>query len=822
MLIAIPQSPIFAFTGSHVTLVQPTTGSKLLPRATLPARLDNAPLPVNSSIPSANYDEQLGFTFTQNFTNLSYNVTAVEQQDIYGYGPAYLLNGLSNLGYWFQVGLSWDWPLSTGGHSSGFAFNYEVFAPNGTSIYPVNAGGLENFSGPVKAGDQVDLSLSFSSIDVILQAVDWDTGAVASADYNSSGATYFVGLPHSISNYRGFFTGLMTEQYHVSLYNGSETKVTYSSNANISSAWMWVDEFNANTSELAFLHSTVTPITYTAQVKLQYFFYEGSTLISNGYEFITGTTGSVLLTVSFLSIGGSPPLPPRLVYSFNGSIVSTPIAESPTTYLVDNGSTWSVANILSSLSSSGERWTTPETTSGVAGADQTIKIVYYHQYLEEISYTILGGGANFESPELTFINYGRPNSVILGTSSLGIWVDVGTQWNATNILAGSGTLQRWVSNSSSGLFSAQENLILPYYHENLVAVGYSVIGGGGGYSSPELQATVLNSSVRQVLSADAANLWLNVGAPWQVNPTLSGTNESQRWITLTPHGVVTEDEILPVYYHQSLVALSYGVLGNASGFVPPFVNLASFGALHSFLLNSSRSIWIDYGTVYSFPDEINGSTGERWIATSQVNVTISSQSAVRAEYQTQYLVDIVQPRDGGGRIFSVPSGWYDQSQNISLTSESDPGWKLDAWAGTGEGSYSGNSSAATLSVNSPIFETAIFYPAFTIVAGPGGKVTYSFDGNSGAVSDGKNVTIYVAPLTEISLVATSQTSLNLFTNWHGALDYPSSSLLLQVRAPESISASFGFNYPLVLVSSGAIIGVALLIALSLYRRRNQT
>jgi hypothetical protein len=37
-------------------------------------------------------------------------VTAVAQTDASsGYGPAYLLNGLTDKGYWYQVGLAWNW-----------------------------------------------------------------------------------------------------------------------------------------------------------------------------------------------------------------------------------------------------------------------------------------------------------------------------------------------------------------------------------------------------------------------------------------------------------------------------------------------------------------------------------------------------------------------------------------------------------------------------------------------------------------------------------------------------------------------------------------
>jgi hypothetical protein len=71
---------------------QPQAAAAVFPRA------DLLPAPTDSPPPTL-YDEQLGTTFTQSFTSLEYNVTAVEQVDPgSGTGPAYLLNGLSGKG----------------------------------------------------------------------------------------------------------------------------------------------------------------------------------------------------------------------------------------------------------------------------------------------------------------------------------------------------------------------------------------------------------------------------------------------------------------------------------------------------------------------------------------------------------------------------------------------------------------------------------------------------------------------------------------------------------------------------------------------------
>ncbi len=56
--------------------------------------LGNAIVLNGSSAGMPSYDEQLFMGFEQNFTSsLSYNVTVRAQNDSFGFGPAYLLNG---------------------------------------------------------------------------------------------------------------------------------------------------------------------------------------------------------------------------------------------------------------------------------------------------------------------------------------------------------------------------------------------------------------------------------------------------------------------------------------------------------------------------------------------------------------------------------------------------------------------------------------------------------------------------------------------------------------------------------------------------------
>ncbi len=166
-----------------------------------------------SSGTQAAYHRQLALLYANSTKSLKVNVTALEQSDRFGYGPAYLLNGLTDKLYWYQVGVTWNLPTSSDtGFIPGFRSSFQVWAPNGTSIYPSNnSSAIRIFSGQVSNNDIIELHLSFSNGTVAMTARDLQTNASASQNYAAVGASTFVegNLTH------GFFTGLMTEWWQV-------------------------------------------------------------------------------------------------------------------------------------------------------------------------------------------------------------------------------------------------------------------------------------------------------------------------------------------------------------------------------------------------------------------------------------------------------------------------------------------------------------------------------------------------------------------------------------------------------------------------------
>jgi hypothetical protein len=236
------------------------------------------------------YDEQIAMTFSSDLTRMDVNVSAVEQIGTSGSGPAYLLNGLSNASYWYQVGVLSNWGGPRLGCGKSFEVGYAVFAPNGTEILPArnSSNGVMLVSLRVHQGDTILLSMFFSDGNVVMQAHDWNTGASSEQRYSAFGANHFRGIKNWVS-YKGFFTGVMTEQYHDSYYYGGEETVRYSWSNNLTqtSAWMWVDEYVPPSNHNQTIFFAPAYVNYN-QTQSQNFVFNGAYAVSTQHQFVTG------------------------------------------------------------------------------------------------------------------------------------------------------------------------------------------------------------------------------------------------------------------------------------------------------------------------------------------------------------------------------------------------------------------------------------------------------------------------------------------------------------------------------------------------------
>jgi hypothetical protein len=537
---------------------------------------------------STAYDEQIGMTFTQSFSSLEYNVTAVAETDpVLDDGPGYLLNGLANTGYWYQVGLSWNWsPGQTPG--TGFDMNYEVFDTSQNSIFPTDGGGgVIAFSGSVNPGDTVLLNLYFSSSSVVMAAEDISTGSFASETYGALGGTCFVGSPSGPANSNGYFTGLMTEWYHGDPYFANGEQVSYSdSTFGLSSAWMWMDEFNSNTLQAVFSAETGSPVAYTSPSKLQEFSFNGTDEFSDAYEFVTGNLTSTTtpttfpLTFSYSVSGGSTgSVSPTLAYVSNGVPLTATLNATAVTYNLDQGSTWSVSQVLGG-SSSTERWETVEATTGTASSAQTIAFVYYHQFWVVFVFSVIGEGTGYSAPSVTYQSFGSSETLVASPTPIpqGVWADAGSHYSYGDPLPGSSSSERWNSDGASGTVKGAGALTATYVRQYSVVVEASFTGSGI-FPSVELRSTSYGLPLLGTVVLGTNSFWLDANASYSMPQTIS-LSQGERWATNgTTTGTVSGPLSIALdYQYEYYVSIGLnnpdgGTISEASGWYLPGTSL---------------------------------------------------------------------------------------------------------------------------------------------------------------------------------------------------------------------------------------------------------
>ena len=641
------------------------------------------------------YDEQLGLTFTQSFTSMDYNVTAVEQQDSSsGYGPAYLLNGLSNNGYWYQVGLTWNWcgPVSgtCTGYTAGFNMVYEVFNPSGNSIFPADGGGFLRYSGTVNQGDEVILNLYFSGGNVIMLSRDTNTGASASISYSAEGATTFVGLD-SYSNSNGFFTGLMTEQYHPNPYYGGGQEVNYTDNAfPLTSGLMWIDEYapsNLSWNGAFFQGSPITQ--YSPNPKqLQTFSSNGATEYSDGYTFITGDIPTTTTTITLLPAGQSTPLSAMnefaVSYSLNGVQSTAYISTGFLTVDSDADTMVTIAG-TSTGSSSSEEWVLDSQASSVtilAGSSATY--YYYDLVTEPANYIILGGG-NPTAPTLSYSTAPTnpssqlyPTPAVVALSSITqqtVWALRESSISINNPISG-GSGEQWSAQTAQWIISLPDSIPSPivYYHQFYVTIGYSTIGGGSGYGAPAVSCTQFGAQISVLVGS---SLWADAGSFCTYSQILPGSSSNEEWAApLLGPQVTGPGLISQTYNHQYTLALDYAISGGGSP-EEPFLTVNSSGIVSKAEYGPGATVWLDAGSQYSLSNPLPSPlSSEMWLTASTTSGVMDGPEAFSATYYNQYLISATFDLVGGGTPLA-PVFYYTSLGNptsIQLTTSPQSFW----------------------------------------------------------------------------------------------------------------------------------------------------
>lgn len=487
-----------------------------------------------------------------------------------------------------------------------------------------------------------------------------------------------------------------------------------------------------------------------------------------------------LLNVSHAAPGALAS-PPSLTFTALGSQAQSPLTPQGSPVWADAGTRFFVPDTLP-----GDRWYAPSAPDGVASS-ANMTVIFYHQYELNASLAVVGGGLPSQS-SISGMSGGQPFTELLGTSTVGVWLDSGTNYTIPQTLLHLAT-ERWVAASNlSGTASSPSAVTQLYYHQALLNLSST----GGPSSAPGAEVAYVSFGVKEgtALGQNSTAVWADVGTSFSVQ-SIVNVSAGERWYSGISGGNVTGPvQDAARYFHQYLLSYSYTATG-ANMTPPPALAVVEAG--RSALLNLTSQtglVWADAGTHWQAAAATLQS-GERWLAGAPTQGTVTGPASLQLSYALQFLVVTSASPASGGNV--TRGGWYNASSQVTLLAVAGQGWAIGGWRGAGASAQSGTGSTLSLQLRSSVNETAQFDPSLTIISSNGGSVKYTTGPSVQSIDSGRSAQTYVAGDSNVTLEAHASFPFQ-FVKWSGIDANTSDPLSLSVTAPTVIQAIFAPSY----------------------------
>jgi len=266
------------------------------------------------------------------------------------------------------------------------------------------------------------------------------------------------------------------------------------------------------------------------------------------------------------------------------------------------------------------------------------------------------------------------------------------------------------------------------------------------------------------------------------------------------------------YVPYYAVTINAGQGGSVSwSLVSGYVYGSSSGTVSA---GQSQNVYITWGTKLQLTDNPNsGYRFTQWSLSGYVRSAegyssnnnpiviqnIGSTGSVTANYQV-YLNMISNPSGAGS--LSPSSGWYNVGTQVQISASPNSGYKFVSWSGSGSSSYTGTNNPETITLNSPVNETANFDTSITFSANGLNNnaqgTVLTVNGQSYTYSQ-LPLTIYVSPGSSVSFswispISGGSSALFVWTSTSGLST--SQSGTITISTPGSVTASYSDYYAL--------------------------
>jgi hypothetical protein len=510
-----------------------------------------------------------------------------------------------------------------------------------------------------------------------------------------------------------------------------------------------------------------------------------------------------LLDFSLTATGAEPIPDATFSETYGGKVINLTLASPGGSFWADVNSTLTFQPVIYSQSGT-NRWLLHSTTPANASAPSVVNVVYYEQYPVSVSFSVSSGQAP-SGPVINGTSNGQRTSVQLYPGAPLVWLDAGSRYSLSPSLTGSTAVERWLTTAdTNGMTDGPTNISIEYFHQVLVEFSYSVVGGG---DIPPSNMSFFSYGAQEFvpLSTSQRSVWADSGTGLSFQQNFTEGSPTERWMLgSAPSQVASMPEALPlVYYHQYLVPAAYSVVGGGD---PPSPRLAGtvLGIPSDLPIKTVGAVWLDGGSTWNLPGILPGATGERWVASGQMNGTVSAASFPALSYGHEFYVTVESNPPAAAVL--TPSTWVGAGQPFSVSEQTGQGWAFGGWMGSGQGSYSGQEEGYSISVSAPIQETSNFYAGIAIQVTGAGSVIVSYGSHSYTVTG--ELTLYVKPGSNMTLVV-HPGLLQLFKGWQGIPAGGASAVLLTVSRPMGVNANFAVNLDAALALIVLICGVAI-------------
>jgi len=492
--------------------------------------------------------------------------------------------------------------------------------------------------------------------------------------------------------------------YNIMMVAGASFNLSFSNSGNTRDGFIVSNAFSATSSSYT---ASTNSISVPAYEQVQNTF---SATFNGGSP---GSGDSLTLTGTYLGAGSS-------------TIVTLNSGNSWRASAWSDYNTAATFPVSTANSGSSEHWTigSAYSTTGLTAGGNTYSQTYYHQYLQTLSYTVVGVGSP-TAPTATGTALGVAYVPSLTTSATPYWFDaLGSITFSTSAI---GPGEQWGPIPASISATSAHTQIVSMYHQ------YQVTFSQSGLDSSTASGTVLTVNGTNVAySSLPYTVWVNSGdrLVYAYNATVASTTVGKQFVvgTVSPVsplvGISSAQTVTASYTTQYQLTMVTNL-----GTTTPAVGNTWYNAGSTVTISATaptpgageRYVWNGWTGIGS-----GSYTGTNNPATNLV--TMNAAITETASWTHQYQVSFAVSPSGSGTTSPSGTNVWENAGSLTISATYNSGYRFSVWSATGSITITSASSAsttATISGTGTITATFTQNAPQTVTLSPNGAGSYT-------------------------------------------------------------------------------------------------